>query len=87
MARIYAGILGPLAFLTAVARGLVHGGTVEHTLLEAWIGLVVFSIVGFFIGWIAGATIDESVNAQIAREVAAQESAESPEPAENEAAG
>jgi len=26
VARIYAGILGPLALLTCIARGIVHGG-------------------------------------------------------------
>jgi hypothetical protein len=50
MGRTYAGILGPLAMVTVVARALIHGGGVEVPLKCACLCLVLFAIIG----WIAG---------------------------------
>jgi hypothetical protein len=72
VARIYAGILGPLALLTCLARGAIHATPVETILLEAWCCLVVFAAVGYVIGWIAGRSVEESVRGTIAAEVAAE---------------
>ncbi len=72
MAHIYAGILGPLAFLTAVARGVIHGGGAESVLLGAWFGLLAFSAIGYVAGWIAGRVVAESVRGRIANELAAE---------------
>ena len=75
MARIYAGILGILAFLTSLARGAIHGGSAESSLWLAWCCLWVFAAVGYVLAWIAERTVEESVIAQVAAELAAQEAA------------
>lgn len=72
MAHIYAGILGPLAFLSCLARGLIHGGGTESVLLGAWCGLLVFAAAGYLIGWVAERTVTESVSGRISAELAAE---------------
>lgn len=83
MAHVYAGILGPLAFLTCVARGIVHGGGTESVLWTAWCSLLVFAAVGYVIGWVAGQTVEESVRGRIQ----AEEPAEASQPPGGKAAG
>ncbi|MFH1267662.1 MAG: hypothetical protein ABIK89_18255, partial [Planctomycetota bacterium] len=73
VARIYAGILGPLALLTCVARGILHGSGVESTLLSAWFGLLAFSALGFVIGRLAEWIVDESVGAVVRAELVAEQ--------------
>ena len=68
MARIFAGIFGPLAFLTSLARGAVHGGSADSTLLAAWCSLLLFSAAGYLIGWVAGLTVEQSVRATVSAE-------------------
>ncbi len=68
MARIYAGILGPLALLTTLAHGALHAQPVDATLLGAWWALLIFAALGSVIGWIAGHTVEEEVRARIAGE-------------------
>ena len=70
MARIYCGILGLLSFLTTLARGWIHGGDAESILWTAWLSLLLFSVIGLIIGWIAGRIVEESVNARLAAELA-----------------
>ena len=70
MARIYCGILGLLSFLTTFLRGWIHGGDAESILRAAWLNLLLFSIIGLVIGWIAGRIVEESVNARLAAELA-----------------
>ena len=81
MARTFAGIFGPLAFLAALARGAVHAGSVDSTLLAAWCSLLVFSAVGYCIGWVAGSTIEQSVRATVLAELSAREGTEKVEAA------
>jgi hypothetical protein len=71
VARIYAGILGPLAMLTAVARGVFHGEGTETVLWSAWGWLLGLAVVGWAVGWIAERTIEESVISRVAAELAA----------------
>ena len=71
MARTYAGILGPLAFFTSLARGALHAWPAEKTLLVAWTTLVGFAAVGWMTGWIAERIVAEEVRGQIAAERAA----------------
>ena len=77
MGRIYAGILGPVAFLTSLANGAIHGGTVESTLLVAWCSLLAFTVIGYVIGWIAGWIIEDSVKAAVSAQLAEQQQADS----------
>jgi hypothetical protein len=68
VARTYAGILGPLAFLTSLARGAVHAWPTEQTLLVAWTSLLAFAAAGLLIGWIAERIVDEEVRRRITAE-------------------
>ena len=76
MAYIYAGILGPLAFVTSLARGLVHGGGAQSTLFAAWCSLLVFSAIGLVVGWLASQTVEQSVVGRVSAELAAAEESE-----------
>jgi len=69
VARIYAGILGPLAFLTSLARGVAHAWPAEKTLLVAWTTLVGFAALGWMTGWIAERIVVDEVRGQIAAEL------------------
>lgn len=73
MARIFAGVFGPLAFLTTLARGAVQGGSADATLLAAWCSLLLFSAGGYVIGWVARLTIDQSVRGTVSAELALME--------------
>ncbi len=78
MARIYAGILGPLAFLTSLAHGLMHGGGVS-ILMTAWCCLLLFAAIGFIVGGVADRIVADSVEGRIQRELAARETTETTE--------
>ena len=73
MARTYAGMLGLVALVTVLVRALGHGTAVDTALLQAWIGLVLFTPIGFLLGWIADRTVQEAVRGRMATELAAQE--------------
>ena len=75
VAHIYAGILGPLAFLTSLANGAFHARQVDVILLSAWVSLVVFSMLGYAAGWLAARIVEDAVRGRIAAEAAAQSSA------------
>lgn len=77
VARIYAGILGPLAFLTALARGAMHGQSTEPILWTAWCSLLIFALVGYVIGGLAGLIVDQSVSETVLAELAADKAVES----------
>lgn len=69
MARVYAGILGPLAMAVVICRGVLGSGGVEGTLGSATLFLAIFSIVGALIGQIAQATVDESVRVRLEQQL------------------
>ena len=68
MARIYAGVLGPLAFLICLARGALHAWDVETTVLCAWISLWGFAALGAVLGWLAGRIVEDEVRTRISAE-------------------
>ncbi len=72
MAHAYAGILGPLAMLITVARGLLHGDAPEPVLLAAWCSLLAFAATGYLVGWTAERIVDEAVSKRIATELPPQ---------------
>ncbi len=65
MGRRYAGILGPLAMLVMIVRGLKNSAYLDGTLWIAIVMLFVFSAVGFIVGVIAEWTVDQSVRTKI----------------------
>ena len=64
MGRSYAGILGPLAFATIVARGVVTGSGVEGTLAAASAALFLFAAIGYIVGQLGEVLVNESVRKQ-----------------------
>ena len=85
MAHIYAGILGPLAFVTSLARGAIHGGGVEGVLWTAWAGLLAFAAVGYIVGWVAERIVEDSVRGSISARLAADQEPGTDRPATSEA--
>ena len=73
MGRIYAGVLGPLAFCTVIVRGLRGAEGAESTLGSAAIALAVFSAAGYLIGQTAQWVVEESVQEKIEAELAAED--------------
>lgn len=69
MGRTYAGILGPLAMVTVVARTLLHGGGVEVTLKCACLCLVLFAIIGWIVGRWAEQIVVEAVRTRLLAEL------------------
>ncbi len=76
MAHLYAGILGLLAFLTCVARGMIHGGAVGSVLGAACLSVLAFGVIGYVIGWLAQWIVEDSVRGRILAELAAEDLAE-----------
>jgi hypothetical protein len=72
MARIYAGILGLLAFATVVARGIVHAAAAADTIWQACGMLLVFAGLGGVIGQLARWIVDDSIRNQLAAQLAAK---------------
>ena len=70
MARTYAGILGPLALLTSLVHGMMHGGSTLSVVWTAWCATLVLSAVGYVLGWIAERLVEDAVQGRIAAELA-----------------
>ena len=75
MGRIYAGVLGLLAFLTILARGLIEGVSSGNLMLGAIAALPVFAAIGWLAGSLAQRTVDEAVQRRFDDEVAAAQQA------------
>ena len=75
MGRIYAGILGPLAFTTVIARNLTRGGNVESAVMTASWMLFAFAAIGYIIGSIAERTVVEAIGNQFHTQWQGRESA------------
>jgi hypothetical protein len=71
MGRAYAGILGPLAFALAIARGVVGSSGVEGTILTASAALLLFATIGYLIGQTADYLVNDSVRTQFQTAMAA----------------
>jgi hypothetical protein len=70
MGRAYAGILGPLAFALAIARGAVAGSGVEGTLLAACAATFIFAAIGHVAGQTADYLVTDSVRTQFQKAMA-----------------
>jgi len=69
VARQYAGILGLLALMVSLVRGLIAGGASEATLLTAWLSLLAFTVIGAMLGWLAERIVRDSVSSRIESEL------------------
>lgn len=68
MARIYAGVLGPLALLVCLARGAIHAWDAQTAVLYAWISLWGFAALGAVLGWLAGRIVEDDLRTRISAE-------------------
>jgi hypothetical protein len=66
--RDYAGILGALAWLVVVVRGIKDGGGAQAVMTTAVVALAIFAIVGWIVGSLARWTVEQSVREQWARQ-------------------
>ena len=80
MACIYAGILGLLAFLTCLVRGLMHGESPSSVLLIASLALGVFALIGSILGGLAAQAVEDSVRGRLQAELDGERSARSTGP-------
>ena len=69
MAHSYGGVLGIIAFVTMLVRGLLNGNTSFELLFTATLFLFAFAVVGFVLGSIAAQTVKESVKLQLNTEL------------------
>ncbi|HRX83371.1 MAG TPA: hypothetical protein P5307_30110 [Pirellulaceae bacterium] len=76
MGRTYAGILGPLAFTTILARSMFDTSSVESTMMLATICLFLFAGIGFLVGQVADSIVLEAVKANFDKELQVREAAE-----------
>ena len=74
MAQIYAGVLGLLAFLTCLARGLLHGHGPDSVLRFACTSMLAFGVIGLAIGAWAQWIVKDSVESRLAVELADEKS-------------
>jgi len=75
MGRLYAGILGPVAFATVLGRSLVDGGGVAATLQIATACLFGFAAIGYVTGRLAEGIVTDSVHSRFRSELKTHEAA------------
>ena len=73
MGPSYAGILGTLAYVIVILRGVLQGYAVEGTIKLSILLLFVFAAIGYVIGKIAESTIEDSIQVQLQRDLEALE--------------
>ena len=73
MGREYAGILGPLAMIVVICRGVLQSSGAEGTLTLAIMNLAAFAAVGAILGHIAQTTVDDSVCAKLDQQLGQRE--------------
>jgi hypothetical protein len=80
VARVYAGILGSLALLICLLRGMIRQDSPEGTLVTACLAMWAFAAVGYLIGWAAERTVEESVVSRLSGELTARRPASQTNP-------
>ncbi|MBI2479250.1 MAG: hypothetical protein HYV60_11635 [Planctomycetia bacterium] len=75
MGRTYAGILGPLAFTTILARSVIETSSVESTMMLATGCLFLFAGIGYLAGQVADSIVLEAVKVNFDKELQAREAA------------
>ena len=74
MGPSYAGILGPIAFLTMLIRGVVRGSSADGVLISSAASLLIFAAIGYVIGRIANHIVLEAVRQRFDRDLKTQKS-------------
>ena len=69
MARHYAGVLGLVAFVTVVVRGIAGGDGVQGTVQTAVISMIAFAVIGAIAGAIAEGIVRDAIQAKLLAEV------------------
>lgn len=75
MARAYSGVLGTIALSLTITRGLVVGMLPNDILTQSLVVFLAFSLLGFWIGYMAEQTVNESVENRFRDEMASLHSA------------
>ena len=70
MARTYAAVMALLGMNVVLLRGLKDGAGLDGTVIQGVVWLVLLGAVGWIVGAIAQATVDESVRTKIEAELA-----------------
>ncbi len=65
MGRLFASLFGAVAFLVVVLRSWTEGWAIEPTLQQACLALVIFSLLGGWVGWTADTAICQAVQTQL----------------------
>lgn len=73
MGPSYAGILGPIAFVSILIRGVIGGSSANGVLISSAMGLILFAAIGYVIGRLADQIVLESVKQRFDREMKAHE--------------
>jgi hypothetical protein len=64
--------LGPLAFCTVLAEGVIHSSSARETFWRAALALGLFAAVGCVAGWIAGQIVDDAIRGRLMADMARQ---------------
>jgi hypothetical protein len=87
VARTYAGILGSLALVITLARGVLAGGGVDAVLWTGCSHLAIFAAIGAAVGWVAEQIVADAVHGRIAAKLAQRKAAPAGPPAKAAAVG
>ena len=75
MGRAYSGVLGSLAVSFIIARGLLLGMLPNEILTQCLVVFISFAFLGYWIGFAAEKTVNESVENRFRSEMARLQSA------------
>jgi hypothetical protein len=68
VASTYAGILGFLAFTTALAHGWLHGHPANFAVVTAMVSMATLAAAGLVVGGIAQRLVDQEVRWRLSQE-------------------
>ena len=69
MGPSYAGILGPIAFLAMLIRGVIGGSSANSVLVASAVSLIAFAAIGYVTGCLADQIVLESVKQRFDRDI------------------
>ena len=60
MAPVYSGILGVIAFVTMICRGILWESDLHETVTSSVKSLIIFMVIGYIVGILAEWTLNDS---------------------------